>query len=58
MNVTVRLTLDGMIRALRWRLHALAEDGGRGYAPRDRDAPDEPRRPDRQRETDDVVSRE
>jgi hypothetical protein len=25
MNVTVRLTMDGMIRALRWRAHEMAE---------------------------------
>lgn len=32
MNVSVRLTLDGMIRALRWQAHRLAEDAARGYA--------------------------
>lgn len=32
MNVTMRLTFDGMVRALRWRAHALAEGEGGMYA--------------------------
>ncbi|WP_269932234.1 hypothetical protein [Aminobacter sp. HY435] len=31
MNVTMRLTRDGMLRALRWRAHELAEDAEQGY---------------------------
>ncbi|MBN9071505.1 MAG: hypothetical protein J0H34_07835 [Rhizobiales bacterium] len=26
MNIAVRLTLDGMVRALRWKLHTLSEE--------------------------------
>lgn len=41
MKMTMRLTLDGMRRALRWKTHQLAEDAERGYlgaAQVDRDA--------------------
>ncbi|WP_274629675.1 hypothetical protein [Arvimicrobium flavum] len=34
MNLTVRLTLDGMIRALRRAAHEVAEDGERAYLDR------------------------
>ena len=34
MNLSVRLTLDGMIRALRWAAHEVAEDGDRAYLDR------------------------
>lgn len=40
MNVSVRLTLDGMIRALRWQAHRLADEAERGYAD---DAPENDR---------------
>jgi hypothetical protein len=33
MKLTMILTLDGLVRALRWRGHALAELTGRDYAP-------------------------
>jgi hypothetical protein len=42
MNVSVRLTLDGMIRALRWQAHRLAEQAEQGYA--DDALEDRPRR--------------
>jgi hypothetical protein len=32
MNLAVQLTLDGMLRALRWKAHALAEEIEGGYA--------------------------
>jgi len=60
MNVTVKLTLDGMIRAMRWNAHMLAEDGARGYAATDR--PDETARQAGERrgrrETEDDIGRE
>lgn len=31
MKATIELTLAGLVRALRWRAHALAEAGERGY---------------------------
>lgn len=31
MKVSIALTLDGMIRALRWKAHALADDIEHGY---------------------------
>lgn len=31
MNVTMKLTLDGLKRALRWKAHELAEDVEQGY---------------------------
>lgn len=31
MKATVELTLAGLVRALRWRAHALAEEGERDY---------------------------
>lgn len=31
MNVTMKLTLDGLKRALRWKAHELAEDIEQGY---------------------------
>lgn len=31
MNLTTEMTLDGLVRALRWRLHDLAEGAERGY---------------------------
>ncbi|PWK75744.1 hypothetical protein [Aminobacter sp. AP02] len=31
MNVTMKLTLDGLKRALRWRAHELAEDVEQSY---------------------------
>lgn len=31
MKMTMRLTLDGMKRALRWKAHELAEDAEQGY---------------------------
>ncbi len=34
MKVAVRLTLDGMIRALRWQAHRMAEEAEGGYRPR------------------------
>lgn len=62
MNLAARLTLDGLIRALRWQAHALAEDVERGYGPGGRDDPaDKERRPPRARrpkETDDGVAGE
>lgn len=44
MNVTMKLTLDGLKRALRWKAHELAEDAEQGYrgavpAERSADAP-------------------
>lgn len=40
MNISVRLTLDGMVRALRWKLHALAEEAAAGdHADAARDLP-------------------
>jgi hypothetical protein len=32
MNLTMTITLDGLIRALRWKEHDLAERIERGYA--------------------------
>jgi hypothetical protein len=40
MNVAMRLTLDGLVQALRWKAHALAEDAEQGYRPDVRDALD------------------
>lgn len=31
MNVTMKLTLDGLKRALRWKAHELAENAEQGY---------------------------
>ncbi|MGB3389817.1 MAG: hypothetical protein WBA88_17735 [Pseudaminobacter sp.] len=31
MNLAMTMTLDGLIRALRWRAHELAEEIERGY---------------------------
>lgn len=31
MKATIRLTLAGLVGALRWRAHALAEEPGRSY---------------------------
>lgn len=31
MNVTMKLTLDGLKRALRWKAHELAESAEQGY---------------------------
>ncbi len=31
MKATIRLTFAGLVGALRWRAHALAEEAGRGY---------------------------
>lgn len=36
MNVTMRLTLDGLIRALRQKAHGLAEDIEDGYRDQER----------------------
>lgn len=36
MKATVRLTMDGLIRALRAVAHDLADDAERGYGPADR----------------------
>ena len=33
MNLTISLTLDGLVRALRWREHDLAENVQRRYLP-------------------------
>jgi hypothetical protein len=33
MNLTISLTLDGLVRALRWREHDLAEKAERRYLP-------------------------
>ncbi len=44
MKATIALTLTGMVRALRWRAHALAETSERGYR-----HPREPAYPDRDR---------
>lgn len=55
MKVSVELTLDGMIRALRWKAHALADAMEHGYAgpPAGPDRTTKPRpRPPRE-ETDD-----
>jgi hypothetical protein len=43
MNLTMTITLDGLIRALRWKEHDLAERIERGYARPD--VPSMPRRP-------------
>lgn len=32
MRATIRLTLDGLVAALRWRAHALADGQERAYA--------------------------
>lgn len=60
MNVTVKLTLDGMVRALRWNAHMLAEDAARGYAATAR--PDETAQQVEERrgrrETEDDIGRE
>ena len=32
MRLTMTLTLDGLVRALKWRAHALAEPEAGGYA--------------------------
>ncbi|MEZ5804240.1 MAG: hypothetical protein R3E51_12450 [Rhizobiaceae bacterium] len=32
--MAVRLTLDGMVRALRWQAHRMAEEAECGYRPR------------------------
>ena len=40
MKMTVRLTLDGLVRALRVKAHALAEDAEQGYFPPSRPAAD------------------
>lgn len=31
MKLSMKLTLDGLVRALRWKAHALAEDGQPDY---------------------------
>lgn len=38
MNIAMRLTLDGLVRALRVRVHALAEEVEAGYRRDDRAA--------------------
>ncbi len=35
MNLAIRLTLDGLIRALKWKEHDLAEGAERRYLPRE-----------------------
>jgi hypothetical protein len=35
-NPAIKLTLEGLIRALRWKAHDLAERTERRYLPRDR----------------------
>ncbi|WP_378943680.1 hypothetical protein [Mesorhizobium sp. ANAO-SY3R2] len=53
MNVTMKLTLDGLKRALRWKAHELAETADQGYRD-DARADAVPRREtDRVREADD-----
>lgn len=49
MKTTVKLTLDGLVRALRVREHALADDAERGYRSVSRPAADraEPMAPTR-----------
>jgi hypothetical protein len=32
MNLTMAITLDGLVRALRWKAHDLAESAESGYA--------------------------
>lgn len=32
MNLTMAITLDGLVRALRWKAHDLAESTEHGYA--------------------------
>jgi hypothetical protein len=32
MNLTMAITLDGLVRALRWKAHDLAESTENGYA--------------------------
>jgi hypothetical protein len=34
-NLTIKLTLDGLVRALRWKAHDLAERTERRYLPRE-----------------------
>lgn len=31
MNITMKMTLDGLVRALRWRGHDLADETEQGY---------------------------
>lgn len=55
MNVAMQLTLDGLVRALRLKAHALAEETEAGYrrgTPADDDGDGSPR-PGRARELDD-----
>jgi len=36
MKVTMAMTLDGMLKALRWRVHVMAEEIEAGYPSADR----------------------
>lgn len=38
MKTTVKMTLDGLVRALRFKAHALADDAEQGYFPTRRSA--------------------
>jgi hypothetical protein len=42
MNITMALTLDGLVRALRWKAHDLADGVEEGYPASGRSAPREP----------------
>jgi hypothetical protein len=44
MNITMAMTLDGLVRALRWKLHDLAEAIEDGYAAEGIPAPERPER--------------
>jgi hypothetical protein len=35
MNLAIKLTLDGLVKALRWKAHDLAEGAERRYLPRE-----------------------
>jgi hypothetical protein len=52
----MKLTLQGLLRALRMRAHALAEENEAGYATRDQPVP-KPRRVNDEREVRDDVRR-
>jgi hypothetical protein len=36
-NLAIKLTLDGLVKALRWKAHDLAESAERRYLPRETD---------------------
>jgi hypothetical protein len=36
MKLAMRLTLDGLVRGLRWKVHTLAEDAEQRYRPQAR----------------------